>query len=212
MEKCIIVGAGTYGQVYAEYLKEKYHIVGFIDDNPDLISTRITGLPVLGNLDHLLHNISKDILVFVPIGNPQTKIRILNIVRLKGFETPNYIHNSVNLDPSVKLGNQGIYILQGTIIMPLVEIENDVMISSGSIISHHTKIEGGTFISFGVKVGASLTIKENAYLGIGCLVMTGITEIGKNSTIGAGAVIIKDVPDNAVMVGNPGRLLRMKEL
>jgi acetyltransferase-like isoleucine patch superfamily enzyme len=34
--------------------------------------------------------------------------------------------------------------------------------------------------------------------------------IGSNSIVGAGSVVTKDVPDNAIVCGNPARLLRMK--
>lgn len=40
--------------------------------------------------------------------------------------------------------------------------------------------------------------------------MTGINELGKNSLIGAGAVVIHDVPDGAVVAGVPARVIRVK--
>lgn len=207
-DKAIIIGAGTYGQIYAEYLKTKYNIVGFIDDDSTIHNSEINGIKVLGNVEYLLEEINTDINIFVPIGNPKIKVSILDRVRAKGFETPNYIHPTANIDSSVKLGNKAVYILQGTIIMPLAKIENDVMISAGTIISHHTRINRGVFISFGVNVGASLTIKENAYLGIGSLIMTGVKTVGQNSLIGAGAVVIRDVEDGATVVGNPAKRIK----
>ena len=50
-------------------------------------------------------------------------------------------------------------------------------------------------------------IQDNVWLGAGCLVMPGVT-IGKNSVIGAGSVVTKDIPANVVAVGNPCRVLR----
>jgi len=209
-ENCIIVGAGTYGQVYAEYLKEDYNILGFIDDDELVHNTKINGVIVLGKIDFLETYKDFNTRVFVSIGNPDIRIKLLNKVRKLGFITPNYIDRSCNIHPSVQIGNKAVYILQGTIIMPLTKIENDVMISSGTIISHHSLIKSGTFISFGVNVGASLEIDTQAYLGIGSVIMTGVKKIGKNATIGAGAVIIKDVPDGATVVGNPGRIIKQK--
>jgi acetyltransferase EpsM len=48
-------------------------------------------------------------------------------------------------------------------------------------------------------------------VGIGVNVIQGIT-IGKWCTIGAGAVIISDVPDGCTVVGNPGRIIKSKSL
>lgn len=209
-EKCIIVGAGTYGQVYAEYLKNDYDVVGFIDDNHTLHNKEIEGIEVLGDINYLLESISIDVKIFVPIGNVNAKETILEKIRNKGFKTPNFIHPTANIHDSVTIGEQGVYILQGVVIMPLTVINNDVMISAGSIISHHSVVEDGCFISFGVNVGASLIIRKKAYLGISSTIMTGVKEVGGNSTIGAGAVIIRDVPDFAVVVGNPGKIIKYK--
>jgi galactoside O-acetyltransferase len=50
-------------------------------------------------------------------------------------------------------------------------------------------------------------IGENVWIGSGVLIMPGV-HIGKNSVIGAGAVVTKDIPENVVAVGNPCRVLR----
>jgi FlaA1/EpsC-like NDP-sugar epimerase len=74
MKKCIIVGAGTYGQVYAKYLSEGYDIVGYVDDNTDLLDREIYGNKVLGTVDTLFQPERFDLevtCVFVPIGENQ---------------------------------------------------------------------------------------------------------------------------------------------
>lgn len=208
MKKCVIVGAGTYGQVYAEYLRESYDILGYVDDNLEIHNTSINGIQVLGDFKFLLETIQKDVRVFIPIGNTKVRSKLIKAAREKGFDTPNYIHSTADIHSSVKIGEYGVYILQGTIIMPLSIIENNVMISAGTVISHHSTIKKGTFISFGVNIGASLTLEERTYIGIGATVMTGVKTVGTGSLIGAGAVIIKDVPDYAVVVGNPGKIIK----
>ena len=50
------------------------------------------------------------------------------------------------------------------------------------------------------------TVKRGASIGSGATILCGIT-IGERATIGAGSVITKDVPDGAVVVGNPARVL-----
>lgn len=54
------------------------------------------------------------------------------------------------------------------------------------------------------------TIKDNAYIGSGAKILGNIT-IGKNSKIGANAVILDDVPDNCTAVGMPGRIVNKKK-
>lgn len=52
-----------------------------------------------------------------------------------------------------------------------------------------------------------ITLEENVWLGGGVIVCPGV-RIGRNSVIGAGAVVTKDIPANVVAVGNPARVVR----
>lgn len=206
--KCIIIGAGTYGQVYSAYLKEKYDVIGFYDDDTTLHNKDYFNIPVRGEVKYAL-TISKDIAVFVPIGNNAVRVNIINLFRNAGYKTPSFIHEKTTIDKTVELGNT-IYVLPGTNIMPYTTIGDYTMISMGVNIAHHTVIAEGCFFSQGSNIGASIQIKELAYIGISATLMTGLKTIGKNTLIGAGAVVIKDVPDNAVMAGVPAKILRYK--
>ncbi|MGC9000652.1 DapH/DapD/GlmU-related protein, partial [Caldisericum sp.] len=61
----------------------------------------------------------------------------------------------------------------------------------------------------GVHTGGSVFIGEGTLLGIGSSIIPGI-KIGKWAVIGAGSVVIRDVPDYATVVGNPGKVIRIK--
>ncbi|MEH0108984.1 sugar O-acetyltransferase [Tersicoccus sp. MR15.9] len=52
-----------------------------------------------------------------------------------------------------------------------------------------------------------ITLEDNVWLGGGVIVCPGVT-IGRNSVVGAGAVVTRDVPPNSVAVGNPARVIR----
>lgn len=211
--KSVIIGAGTYGEVYLSYLKEaNIEVVGFLDDNVDLWGQELSGIKVLGGIDLLndlgcTHNVEA---VYCPLGNNKLRVKFLSMAKRLGFQTPNYIHHSVILSPSITIG-EGVYILLGVSIMPYVTLENYVMISMGAHIAHHTTLSEGTFISTGVNFGASICARKYAYVGISGTIMTGIQFLGENCMIGAGAVVIKDVPDNAVVAGVPAKILKYKE-
>lgn len=55
-----------------------------------------------------------------------------------------------------------------------------------------------------------VTIEENVWIGRRCIILPGIT-IGKNSIIGAGSIVTKSIPANSVAVGNPCKVLRVRE-
>ncbi len=52
-----------------------------------------------------------------------------------------------------------------------------------------------------------VTIKKNAWICIGAIICPGVT-LGENCVVGAGAVVTKDVPDNAVVGGNPAKVIK----
>jgi acetyltransferase-like isoleucine patch superfamily enzyme len=53
---------------------------------------------------------------------------------------------------------------------------------------------------------APVVIEDNVFLGVGCKVMKGV-RIGRNSIIGAGAIVTKDIPADSIAVGNPAKVI-----
>ena len=78
---------------------------------------------------------------------------------------------------------------------------------SGSIINHDDVLEDRVVVASGVSLAGSVTVEADCYLGQACTVRQYL-RIGRGSLIGMGAVVIRDVPPNSVIVGNPGRRLR----
>ena len=114
------------------------------------------------------------------------------------------------ISPDVVLG-EGVYVLMGTTIMPYTVLHDYVMISMGVHLAHHCVLEEGVFLSAGCDFGASIHACKNAYCGIGSTIMTGVHTLGEDCLIGAGAVVISDVPDHAVMAGVPAKVLKIKD-
>lgn len=214
MEKtknAIIISAGTYAQVYSEYLSSEYEIIGYFDDDENLVGKVVNGIKVIGNLKELDNFIANDlsISVFVPLGDNKMRSKLLKEYNEKGYLTPSFISKDTIIHESVTIGNS-VYILPGTNIMPLTKIGDFTMISMGVNIAHHNNIGNACFFSLGSKIGASIEVRDNAFCGIGSTIMTGVKSIGKSSLIGAGSVIIRDVPDFATVVGNPGRVIKIR--
>lgn len=213
MKNAVIIGAGTQGQVYASYLKEAgVNIIGFIDDNPDLENKEVIGIPVLGKYkDLFLEDFKSKIQdVYCPIGVNSVRVEYLSTLKKEGYGIPGFLHHTVSIAPDVTIG-EAVYMLAGNIVMPHTTIGNYIMINMDSTIAHHVTLEDGVFMSSGVNIGALINVRENAYIGMGVTAMTGVEEIGKETLVGAGTVIIKDVPEYATVVGNPARVIKTKQ-
>lgn len=212
--KSVIIGAGTYGEVYLAYLQDAgIEVVGFLDDNKDLYGKQMLGCPVLGgtNMLPVLREEYEVESIYCPIGNNKLRVEFLSQARNLGYETPNFIHKLAFVSPDVRMGNNGVYVLPNTLIMPHVVLDDYVMVSVGANIIHHSHLSSGVFVSNGVNLGASLVAEKYAYIGMGSTVMTGVKVLGENCLIGAGAVVIKDVPANAIVAGVPAKVLRYKQ-
>ncbi len=59
----------------------------------------------------------------------------------------------------------------------------------------------------GLQYNKDVYIGENAWIGAGVIILPGV-HIGRNAVIGAGSIVTADIPDNAVAVGNPCRVMR----
>ena len=59
----------------------------------------------------------------------------------------------------------------------------------------------------GMEVAKPIVIEDNVWIGGGAILLPGVT-IGRNAVVGAGAVVSRDVPANAVVAGNPARVIR----
>ena len=210
--KSIIIGAGTYSEVYLAYLLEAgINVVGFVDDNPIFHGKKVRGLPVLGafsDLEKIKEQYGIEA-VYCPIGDNNVRVKFLKAAQKMGLKTPSFIHHTAILSPHVEIG-EGVYILLGSHIMPYTKICDFVMISMDVNVAHHNVLEEGVFLSTGVNFGASIIAHKKAYVGIGATIMTGISKLGENCLIGAGAVVIHDVEDNSIVAGVPAKLIRKK--
>lgn len=89
----------------------------------------------------------------------------------------------------------------------LISIGNNVSITSSSFVNH----DGGVWVFRNeypaIDVVKPIIIKDNVFIGSNCIIMPGVT-IGSNVVVGAGAVITKDLPDNAVYAGVPAKKIK----
>ncbi len=91
-----------------------------------------------------------------------------------------------------------------------VKIGKHCIVNTASVIEHECVIEDFVHISPNATLAGNITVKEGAHIGIGANIIQGVN-IGKYAVIGAGAVVISDVPDYAVVVGNPAKLIKIRE-
>jgi acetyltransferase EpsM len=89
-----------------------------------------------------------------------------------------------------------------------VFIGDHCIINTGVVVDHDCMINDFVHISPNATLCGNVTIGKGSWVGAGAIIIQGI-KVGKNAIIGAGSVIIKDIPDNATVVGNPGKIIKL---
>lgn len=210
MQKVVIIGAGGFGREILDIflaenkVREKWKVLGFVDDNAELHGKILDGYPVLGSFDWFNTVNTEDVKVVAAIGDNEVRKKVVNKAKERGLGFCTIIHPSAVMTPFVSLG-EGVMVTAGVIFTNQITVGNHVIINLDVTIGHDTVIEDFVNLNPGVHINGNNRIGEGAYVGSGAVTIQDIA-IGKWSIIGAGAVVIKNVPERVVAVGVPAEV------
>lgn len=186
-----------------------FQFLGFLDNDAAKHETQFYGLPVLGGCDLIPKLAGQDVgFVSLVTGSTQARFETGRSIVLGGGTLANFIHPSVDL-AHVHLG-VGNYIQEAVVVQAEVNIGDNCSIHMGGLIGHETHIGNSIFIAHAVSVSGCCQIGDGTFIGTNATILPRI-KIGMWATIGAGTVVTRDIPDYAVVVGNPGKVIRYNE-
>jgi len=211
MKKLLIYGANfvdTIRLVHEINAHEpKWEIVGFIDDDQELVNAQICGYPVLGNHEYLKEYISRcpDVYVFNNVNPSITTHKIIGErMDTLTVQVPSLVHPDVDIEYTT-IG-KGVFIPKGCTVGCNTIIGDYVTFRYGVIVSHDVKIGDYAFIGPGSVCTSHTVIEPETYLGACTTVINGAV-IGRGSIVGALTLINKNVRSGATVVGIPAREL-----
>ena len=195
-----LYGAGGHGKAIIDLLVSELdvEIKGIYDDNKTIKS--LLNYPV-SRVDEEIFDSNRN--YHICIGNNQIRKRIAE--SLNGT-FPTLIHPS-------SVVSQFSSVMDGTVVFALSSIKavtnigKHCIINAGSIIGHDVVIEDFVHVAPNAAIAGFVNVREGAHICIGASIVQGVT-IGKWAVVGAGATVVKDVPDYAVVVGTPARILK----
>jgi sugar O-acyltransferase (sialic acid O-acetyltransferase NeuD family) len=194
-----IYGASGHGKVIIDIAESiNISIDQIFDDNKNIDSLNDRAVT------HVLNKSLLDSDTIIAIGN--NKIRKKVVDSFKGKISDAIIHNSAIISPNA-IVEKGTVIMSNACVNSSTAIGKHCIINTASTIDHDCVLGNYVHISPNAAIAGNVIINEGTQVGIGAVVIPGI-KIGKWVTIGAGAVIIKDIPDHAVVVGNPGKIIK----
>lgn len=146
--------------------------------------------------------------VILAIGVNATRKKIAErIAQTVTFGTA--IHPHTHISKRATIG-AGTVIMAGATINADTQTGTHCIINTSASIDHDCILGNYVHISPNATLSGGVEVGEGTHIGAGASVIQGI-KIGKWCTIGAGTVVIKDIPDNATAVGNPARVIKVKE-
>lgn len=182
---------------------ESCDVVGILDDDPAKAGTRLLGIAVLhspGGLRSLLNILDFDG-VAIGIGDNYVRDKKFRESGLCGLAPMNVIHPNAHLSRFVELG-VGVTILAGAVINPGTVIEDNVCVNTSASVDHDNHLERGCHVFPNATLTGGVRVGQFAYVGSGAVVAPNLI-IHKYSQVGAGAIVLKDVPEGVVVAGSP---------
>lgn len=205
-------GLGTEFSSLAEKINMEQHCweeIIFVDDDPQKNGQTLIDLPIL-NFDQAMEKYGKDGIEFIlAIGEPAVKDIVFEKVCKAGANVTSLIYPDFIVHRSVKYG-KGLVVHKESGLPPCSEFGNNVLVQGKAVMGHDLNVGDNVVISSLSFIGGNTTIGRNTYIAPGALIRNGIN-IGENAIVGMGAVVTKDVPDYAVVVGNPAKILRYND-
>tara|TARA_R110000823_G_scaffold268470_1_gene388336 strand:- start:117 stop:779 length:663 start_codon:yes stop_codon:yes gene_type:complete len=214
MKNIVLIGGGDQAHYTIDIIHKegKYKIVGIIDAQEEIGSTKF-GYKIIGRQDAI-----KEIAVLyeidgavISIGDNWTRYYVASQVKklVPDFKFFNAIHPSCIIGEHTKFG-EGIVAMAGVIFNPRSTVGDHTFFATGAQVEHNCIIGNYASISAGSITGGYVELGDFAAITLGVTVFDRI-KIGKNSVVGAGSLVVKDLPDNVLVYGNPAKIIRKRE-
>jgi len=208
----VIIGAGGHAKVIIDIFRQSsnnWQLLGCLDVAVP-IGTMVTGLPVLGG-DQILESLRRDGArhAFVAIGDNYVRCRLTEQLQRRGFRIPNAISPQAHIASSARLG-AGVAVMAGAVIGPEVTLEDGAIVNHRASVDHESTIQAFAHIAPGATLAGNVHVEPFAMVGCGTSVIQEL-RIGRGTVVGAGAAVVRDLPDYVVAHGVPARVQRRIE-
>lgn len=204
----VVIGGGGHAKVVLDVLQAAGRdVVGFCDPSRK-VGDLIGSIACVGDDDALPRILVSGVRsALVALGDNALRERVARQVSEIGFELVNAVHPSAQISPSVKLG-RGIAIMPGVVINAATVIGDNAIINTSASVDHDCQIGSSTHIAPGTHLSGYVTVGQRVLIGVGCSIGRGQPlNIGDDAIVGAGSVVVHDVPPHSVVAGNPARSL-----
>lgn len=212
-ERFAIWGSAGHAKVLASLIADRGGRVVALFDNREL-PPALPGVPLFvgeAGFRAWADDVAglSDVIGLAAIGGHRGRDRmhVQGLFRAAGMRLSPLVHPTAFVCATASLG-------EGTQVLAQAVVAADAVVGEACIVNHKASVDhecalgAGVHVAPGATIAGCVRIGENVLVGAGAVVLPRIA-IGANAIIGAGAVVTKDVPDDAVVIGNPARRFPM---
>lgn len=200
--RLFVVGGGGHAKVVIEVARSAgWDVVAAFDPGG---AGEVLGVPVFGSDDNIPAFVQDTgvHIATIAIGDNHLRRRLALKMRNLGCSTPILQHPRAWVSPSAMI-EQGVVIMAGAVINAAARIGEDAIVNTMAIVEHDCILGTAVHAAPRSVMGGTCNIGDATLFGIGATARPGIT-IGKDTVIGAGCVVVSDIGDNIILIGNPG--------
>lgn len=201
MQHLIIIGAGGYAKSVLDSVDYyNYKIEGFVDEFSE--KKEHLGYPIIA------HNLSeiKDrekYFYFIAIGNNLKRKAWFDRLKEDNLRLINVVDRSAIISPQAKIGT-GCFFGKLSVVNSGAVIHSDCIINTRALIEHGCEVMQHVNVSTNAVINGDVKVGAGSFLG-SCSITIGQLAIGEWSTVGAGAVVIRNVDSGITVAGVPAK-------
>lgn len=213
--KIAILGAGGFAREVAwlirdiNSVKPSYSFQGFILSDLSMKGEHDTIELLLGDYDWIAENIDRIDALAIGVGTPAVREKMAAEIeaRFPSIEWPPLLHPTANFDRSSSRIGKGVILCAGVIGTVNVTFEPFCAVNLACTIGHEACIGQYSVLNPTANISGGVRLGKSVLIGTGAQILHYL-RIGDGSTVGAGAVVTKDVPGGETVVGIPAKPLK----
>lgn len=213
-QEVFLFGASGHAKVVIDIVEraKRYRILGLFDDAPPQGTTVFFGYGLLGNRDELIRRLTSwttRVRGLVTIGDNVARCSVATWLQSQGIQLGEAVHPSAQIARDVTIGT-GTVVMAHSTVNPTTFIGECTIINTGASVDHDCRIGRFVHIAPGARLCGGVHVGDRSLIGAGAVIIPGI-RVGSNAVVGAGSTVIRDVPDDAKIVGCPAHRIETRQ-